>query len=229
MLFAQHRPAYFYPETLSASPQLPEHAFIDDRSEVQPNRSSRALACCASARERAELPTIAMRAIGSSHVDPFSSWPARRVPLMPAARRRQRGGAAHSKEIDSADHIPAFIRGQAGEGRLMGFRSRGYKSYDPAPRSSRRRLRGVRVTGKPSARHRAESRRIALGTNTSSDAALSEGISPRSHLPGDGFPVRCSPCCSDRPVGLSRSGKRCCSIPDPMISRQISCTRGSHS
>jgi len=39
------------------------------------------------------------------------------------------------KEIGSVEHVPAFIkRVKAGEGRLMGFGHRVYKSYDPRAR-----------------------------------------------------------------------------------------------
>ena len=52
--------------------------------------------------------------------------------LRPAARRRQRGGAADAERDRHVDNVPGFIkRVKAGEGRLMGFGHRVYKSYDP--------------------------------------------------------------------------------------------------
>jgi citrate synthase len=77
--------------------------------------------------------TSAMRAIGSSHVDPFSSMAGAAAALYGPLH----GGANEAvlrmlKEIGSVDHIPAFIKKvKAGEGRLMGFGHRVYKSYDP--------------------------------------------------------------------------------------------------
>ena len=74
-----------------------------------------------------------MRAIGSSHVDPFSALAGAAAALYGPLH----GGANEAvlrmlKEIGSVDHIPAFIKKvKAGEGRLMGFGHRVYKSYDP--------------------------------------------------------------------------------------------------
>ena len=77
--------------------------------------------------------TSAMRAIGSSNVDPFSALAGAAAALYGPLH----GGANEAvlrmlKEIGSVDHIPAFIKKvKAGEGRLMGFGHRVYKSYDP--------------------------------------------------------------------------------------------------
>jgi citrate synthase len=53
-------------------------------------------------------------------------------------------------EIGSVDHIPAFIKGvKAGEGRLMGFGHRVYKSYDPRAKIIKRTADEVfEVTGR---------------------------------------------------------------------------------
>ena len=53
--------------------------------------------------------------------------------LRPAARRRQRGGAADAAtRIGSKENIPDFIKGvKDGKERLMGFGHRVYKNYDP--------------------------------------------------------------------------------------------------
>jgi citrate synthase len=77
--------------------------------------------------------TSAMRAIGSSHVDPFSALAGAAAALYGPLH----GGANEAvlrmlKEIGSVDHVPAFIkRVKAGDGRLMGFGHRVYKNYDP--------------------------------------------------------------------------------------------------
>ena len=54
------------------------------------------------------------------------------------------------QEIGSVDHIPAFIkRVKAGDGRLMGFCHRVYKSYDPRAKIIKRTAYEVfEVTGK---------------------------------------------------------------------------------
>ncbi len=78
--------------------------------------------------------TNAMRAIGSSHVDPFSAM----AGAIAALYGPLHGGANEQvlrmlQEIGSVDHVPAFIKAvKAGEGKkLMGFGHRVYKSYDP--------------------------------------------------------------------------------------------------
>ncbi len=77
--------------------------------------------------------TSAMRGIGSSHVDPYSAMAGAAAALYGPLH----GGANEAvlrmlTEIGSVDNIPGFIkRVKAGEGRLMGFGHRVYKSYDP--------------------------------------------------------------------------------------------------
>src|SRR6186997_545715 len=77
--------------------------------------------------------TSAMRGIGSSQVDPYSAMAG-----AAAARYGPLHGGANEAvlrmlaEIGSIDQVPGFIkRVKAGEGRLMGFGHRVYKSYDP--------------------------------------------------------------------------------------------------
>jgi len=77
--------------------------------------------------------TTTMRTIGSSHADPYSALAGAAAALYGPLH----GGANEAvlrmlHEIGSINHIPAFIkRVKAGEGRLMGFGHRVYKSYDP--------------------------------------------------------------------------------------------------
>ena len=77
--------------------------------------------------------TSAMRGIGSSHVDPYSALAGAAAALYGPLH----GGANEAvlrmlNEIGSVDNVPEFIkRVKAGEGRLMGFGHRVYKSYDP--------------------------------------------------------------------------------------------------
>ncbi len=77
--------------------------------------------------------TSAVRAVGSSGVDPFSAVSAGIAALYGPSH----GGANEAvlrmlDEIGSKDRIPAFIDSvKAGDGRLMGFGHRVYKSYDP--------------------------------------------------------------------------------------------------
>ena len=80
--------------------------------------------------------TSAMRGIGSSHVDPYSALAGAAAALYGPLH----GGANEAvlkmlQEIGSVGNIPDFIkRVKAGEGRLMGFGHRVYKSYDPRAR-----------------------------------------------------------------------------------------------
>ena len=77
--------------------------------------------------------TSAMRGIGSSHVDPYSAMAGAAAALYGPLH----GGANEAvlrmlNEIGSVQNIPGFIkRVKGGEGRLMGFGHRVYKSYDP--------------------------------------------------------------------------------------------------
>jgi citrate synthase len=77
--------------------------------------------------------TSAVRAVGSSGVDPYSAISAGIAALYGPLH----GGANEAvlrmlDEIGTKDRIPAFIeKTKRGEGRLMGFGHRVYKSYDP--------------------------------------------------------------------------------------------------
>jgi citrate synthase len=95
--------------------------------------------------------TSAMRGIGSSHVDPYSAMAGAAAALYGPLH----GGANEAvlrmlQEIGSASNIPAFIKKvKAGEGRLMGFGHRVYKSYDPRAKIIKRTADQVfDVTGK---------------------------------------------------------------------------------
>jgi citrate synthase len=80
--------------------------------------------------------TSAMRGIGSSQADPYSALAGAAAALAGPLH----GGANEAvlrmlKEISSVKNVPDFIRRvKAGEGRLMGFGHRVYKSYDPRAR-----------------------------------------------------------------------------------------------
>ena len=110
--------------------------------------------------------TSAMRGIGSSHVDPYSAMAGAAAALYGPLH----GGANEAvlrmlNEIGSVQHIPAFIKGvKAGEGRLMGFGHRVYKSYDPRAKIIKRTADEVfEVTGKnPLLEIALELERIAL-------------------------------------------------------------------
>jgi citrate synthase len=77
--------------------------------------------------------TSAVRAVGSSHVDPFSAVSAGIAALYgPLHGGANEAVLAMLEEIGSSKNIPAFIeKVKRGEGRLMGFGHRVYKSYDP--------------------------------------------------------------------------------------------------
>jgi citrate synthase len=77
--------------------------------------------------------TSTMRQIGSSQADPYSSLAGAAAALYGPLH----GGANEAvlkmlTEIGSLNNVPAFIkRVKGGDGRLMGFGHRVYKSYDP--------------------------------------------------------------------------------------------------
>jgi citrate synthase len=110
--------------------------------------------------------TSAMRGIGSSQVDPYSALAGAAAALYGPLH----GGANEAvlrmlNEIGSMQNIPAFIKKvKAGEGRLMGFGHRVYKSYDPRAKIIKRMADLVfEVTGKnPLLEMALELERIAL-------------------------------------------------------------------
>jgi citrate synthase len=95
--------------------------------------------------------TSAMRGVGSSHSDPYSSMAAAAAALYGPLH----GGANEEvlrmlREIGSKDRVPAYIeRVKRGEVKLMGFGHRIYKNYDPRARIIKRVADEVfEVTGK---------------------------------------------------------------------------------
>ena len=84
--------------------------------------------------------TNAMRAIGSSRVDPYSALAGAAAALYGPLH----GGANEAvlrmlAQIGDVRNVPAFIeRVKAGDGRLMGFGHRVYKNYDPRARLIKR-------------------------------------------------------------------------------------------
>jgi citrate synthase len=110
--------------------------------------------------------TSAMRGIGSSKTDPFVSLAGAAAALYGPLH----GGANEAvlrmlSEIQTVDNIPAFVKKvKAGEGRLMGFGHRVYKSYDPRAKVIKNAAYEVfEVTGKnPLLEVALELERIAL-------------------------------------------------------------------
>ena len=95
--------------------------------------------------------TNAMRAIGSSRVDPYSAMAGAAAALYGPLH----GGANEAvlkmlSHIGDKRNIPKFIQGvKGGEGRLMGFGHRVYKNYDPRARIIKRVTEEVfEVTGR---------------------------------------------------------------------------------
>jgi citrate synthase len=95
--------------------------------------------------------TSVMRGIGSSQADPYSALAGAAAALYGPLH----GGANEAvlrmlKEIGSVKNVPDFItRVKRGEGRLMGFGHRVYKSYDPRARIIKQTADEVfEVTGK---------------------------------------------------------------------------------
>ncbi len=95
--------------------------------------------------------TSAMRAVGSSQSDPYSATAAAAAALYGPLH----GGANEAvlrmlNEIGSKDKVPEYVKKvQSGEGRLMGFGHRVYKSYDPRAKIIKQTAHEVfEVTGK---------------------------------------------------------------------------------
>ncbi|NDD27501.1 MAG: citrate synthase [Proteobacteria bacterium] len=95
--------------------------------------------------------TNAIRAVGSSRVDPISAM----TGAIAALYGPLHGGANEEvlrmlEAIGSKDKVPEFIKKvKAGEGRLMGFGHRIYKSYDPRAKVIQRLAEQVfEVTGR---------------------------------------------------------------------------------
>jgi citrate synthase len=113
------------------------------------------------------LSTNAMRAVGSSHVDPYSAVAAAAAALYGPLHGGANEEVIHMlNEIGSIQNIPSFIQKvKAGEGvRLMGFGHRVYKNYDPRARIIKKVAYDVfEVTGKsPLLEIALELERIAL-------------------------------------------------------------------
>jgi citrate synthase len=95
--------------------------------------------------------TAAVRAVGSSQVDPYSAVAAGIAALYGPLH----GGANEAvlrmlDRIESVDNIPGFLEGvKKGDERLMGFGHRVYKNYDPRARIIKKHVDEVfEVTGK---------------------------------------------------------------------------------
>ncbi len=110
--------------------------------------------------------TNTMRAVGSSHADPYATTAA----AIAALSGPLHGGANEEvlrmlDEIGTKDRIPEFVRQvKEGHGRLMGFGHRVYKNYDPRARIIKRVAEEVfQVTGRnPKIDIAIELERIAL-------------------------------------------------------------------
>ncbi len=96
--------------------------------------------------------TNAMRAVGSSQVDPYSAVAAASAALYGPLHGGANEAVIHMlNEIGSIKNIPEFIKKvKAGEGtRLMGFGHRVYKNYDPRAKIIKKAANDVfEVTGK---------------------------------------------------------------------------------
>ncbi|HEX7424779.1 MAG TPA: citrate synthase [Terriglobales bacterium] len=77
--------------------------------------------------------TNAMRAVGSSHADPYLATASAAAALSGPLHGGANEEVLHMlDEIGSKDNVPAYIKKiKEGKGRLMGFGHRVYKNYDP--------------------------------------------------------------------------------------------------
>ena len=77
--------------------------------------------------------TNAMRAVGSSHADPYLATASAAAALSGPLHGGANEEVLHMlDEIGTKDHVPAYIKKiKEGKGKLMGFGHRVYKNYDP--------------------------------------------------------------------------------------------------
>ena len=96
--------------------------------------------------------TNAMRAVGSSEVDPYSALAAAAAALYgPLHGGANEGVLRMLRSIASPARIPEFIRQvKAGEAKLMGFGHRVYKNYDPRAKIIKRMADEVFAVTRPS-------------------------------------------------------------------------------
>ena len=108
----------------------------------------------------------AMRSVGSSHADPYSSTAAAAAALYGPLHGGANAEVLYMLDvIESKDKIPAFIKEvKEGKGKLMGFGHRVYKNYDPRAQIIKRLADQVfEVTGRnPKLDIALELERIAL-------------------------------------------------------------------
>ncbi len=94
--------------------------------------------------------TNAVRAVGSSRVDPYSAMAAGIAALFGPLHGGANEAVMHDlREVGSVDNVPELIaRAKAGQHRLMGFGHRIYKNYDPRATIIKRATESVfKVTG----------------------------------------------------------------------------------
>jgi citrate synthase len=171
--------------------------------------------------------TSAMRNIGSSHVDPYSALAGAAAALYGPLH----GGANEAvlrmlNEIGSKQNIPAFIKKvKGGEGRLMGFGHRVYKSYDPRAKIIKRMADLVfEVTGKnPLLEMALEMERIALEDDYFVSRKLYPNVDFYSGLiyQAMGFPVEMFPVlfAIPRTAGWIAQWEEMLTDPDQKIAR----------
>ena len=143
--------------------------------------------------------TNAMRAVGSSRVDPYSAAAA----AVAALYGPLHGGANEQvlrmlNEIGSVDRVPAYIqRVKKGEMRLMGFGHRVYKNYDPRAKIIKQVADDVfKITGlSPLLEIAVELERIALEDDFFIDKQLYPNVDFYSGIIYEamGFPVEMFP------------------------------------
>jgi len=171
--------------------------------------------------------THAMRGIGSSHVDPYSALAGAAAALYGPLH----GGANEAvlrmlTEIGSIKNVPDFIRRvKGGDGRLMGFGHRVYKSYDPRATIIKKIADQVfEVTGKnPLLEIALELERIALQDDYFVSRKLYPNVDFYSGLiyQAMGFPVDMFPVlfAIPRTVGWIAQWEEMLTDPDQKIAR----------
>ena len=179
--------------------------------------------------------THAMRGIGSSHVDPYSALAGAAAALYGPLH----GGANEAvlrmlTEIGSIDKVPAFVKQvKGGDGRLMGFGHRVYKSYDPRATIIKRIADQVfEVTGKnPLLEIALELERIALEDDYFISRKLYPNVDFYSGLiyQAMGFPVAMFPVlfAIPRTVGWIAQWEEMLLDPDQKIARPRQIYTGS--
>ena len=152
MRHLQGRPLDLPPATADYARTLAANLFAEDASYAPDPAIVRAIdiLLILQADHEQNCSTNAVRAVGSSRVDPYSAIAAGIAALYGPLHGGANEAVMHDlREVGSVSHVPELIRrAKSGEHKLMGFGHRIYKNYDPRATIIKKTTEEVfRVTG----------------------------------------------------------------------------------